>query len=61
MNDGPLEALRRAGLSVDQFTPAQRRVLAELTEDERAVLVAFLARVGESSGETGGNDLGLIV
>ena len=61
MNDDRLEALRQAGLSVDQFSPAQRRVLAQLTEDERAVLLAFLARVGASGAEIGGNDLGLII
>lgn len=44
----PLTALREAGLPVDQLSAAQREVLAHLTEEEAAVIVAVQHRLNQA-------------
>ncbi|WP_330294649.1 aroma-sacti cluster domain-containing protein [Streptomyces sp. NBC_00503] len=44
----PLTALREAGLPVDQLSTAQREVLAHLTEEEAAVIVAVQHRLNQA-------------
>lgn len=55
-----LDALRAAGLPVDQLSPAQRAVLASLSEQETAVLVSVQDRLREAEGEVVAHDLKLL-
>ena len=55
-----LGALREAGCPVDQLSTSQRAVLATLTEQETAVLVAVQHRLREADGEVTAHDLKLL-
>jgi hypothetical protein len=52
----PVDALREAGCPVDLLSEAQRRVLAELTDEEAEVLVAVQLRLREAEAEVSGHD-----
>lgn len=61
-NDGydPLAALREAGCPVDQLSEPQQEVLASLTEQETAVLVAVQHRLREREDEVLAHDMKLL-
>jgi hypothetical protein len=63
LSDGgydPLAVLRAAGCPVDQLSLEQQRVLAELTEQETAVLVSVQRRLHEGDDEVVAHELKLL-
>jgi hypothetical protein len=56
----PLDALRSAGCPVDHLSAAQRAVLAALTEQETAVLVAIQHRLRDAEGDVVAHNLKML-
>lgn len=56
----PLDALRSAGCPVDQFSAAQRAVLAALTERETEVLVAIQHRLRDAEDDVVAHNLKML-
>jgi hypothetical protein len=53
----PINDLREAGFPVDQLSDSQREVLADLTEEETAIVASVQHRLLQAEGDVVAQDL----